>query len=165
MSILEILAFFLTFRKLFCMLPSNSLETLYGQLLLDLSWLLSSSSAQHKLCLPHPFLPLQTIFRCTFKSGRKGSHTVSVHLVDQRFGQLIPWVVWAGVQRKKGSKHQTFWGGRERYLVKEEALHLEEPDITSWAHFTRGFSRQSGFMGIGELLRQKASLCCCSGGA
>lgn len=46
-------------------------------------------------------------------------------------------------------------GGRKRCLVKEEALHLKEPDITSQAHFTKGFSRQSGFMDSGELQRQK----------
>ena len=39
--------------------------------------------------------------------------------------------------------------------MKEGALYLREPDITSGAHFTKGFSRQSEFMDIGVLQRQK----------
>lgn len=55
----------------------------------------------------------------------------------------------------KFSKHQTLWGRKGRYLVKEGALYLRELDITSGAHFTKGFSRQSEFMDTGVLQGQK----------
>lgn len=73
MSILEILVLFLRFRNLLFMPPSSSLQTLqHGLLILDLSWLLSSSSAQHKLYLPHLFLPPQTIFWIHFPVWEEG---------------------------------------------------------------------------------------------
>jgi len=56
---------------------------------------------------------------------------------------------------KKYSNHQNLWGGKVRYLVKVGASYLREPDITSGAHFTKGFSRQSDFMDIGALQGQQ----------
>lgn len=160
MSVLEILVLFLMFRNLFFMLPSSSLWTLqHGILLLDLSWLLSSSSAQHKLCLPHPFLLPQTIFRFHFSVGEEGP----MHCLSSLGGSEV-WTTDSMYCVGRCSKEERFkrkvqttkpygeWG-RKRCLKKEEALHLKEPDITSQALITKGFSRQSGFMDSGEFQR------------
>ena len=50
---------------------------------------------------PTRFFPFKQFSECTFQRGRKGPRTVSVHLVDQKFEQLILCNMWADVRRKK----------------------------------------------------------------
>lgn len=99
---------------------------------------------------------LESEFRLTFQCGRKGPCTVSVHLVAQRLNNWFHVLCGEMFEGRNVQTTKPFGeGGRKRCLVKEEALHLKEPDITSQAHFTKGFSRQSVFMDSGELQRQK----------
>lgn len=146
MPILKILLLLLRSRNLLFMLPSSCLKMLQQSLLLlDFSWRLSSWSAQHKLYLPPPIASPQIIFWIYFTVWEEGTPCCIHSLGRSRLEQRILYIMWADIRRKKRFKPPNPLGGwgvgrKGRCLVKEGALYLGEPGITSEAHFQDSLS-------------------------